>query len=68
LREIHAAPVAAHLHWLYVSCWGTGELLQYDVSDPLAPRHSGTVEIGGIVRRSPHPASGPVNGGPQSTA
>jgi selenium-binding protein 1 len=22
---------------LYVSCWGTGELLQYDVSDPFAP-------------------------------
>ncbi len=51
--------------WLYVSCWGTGELLQYDVSDPSAPRHSGTVEIGGIVKRSAHPASGPVNGGPQ---
>jgi methanethiol oxidase len=23
---------------LYVSCWGTGELKQYDVSDPAAPR------------------------------
>jgi methanethiol oxidase len=23
--------------FLYVSCWGTGDLLQYDVSDPFAP-------------------------------
>ena len=23
--------------WLYVSCWGTGELKQYDVSDPAQP-------------------------------
>ena len=23
--------------WLYVSCWGTGELKQYDVSDPFQP-------------------------------
>jgi selenium-binding protein 1 len=52
--------------FLYVSCWGTGELRQYDVSDPLAPRHTGTVQIGGIVRRAGHPAAeGPLNGGPQ---
>ncbi len=24
--------------FLYVSCWGTGELLQYDVSDPFNPK------------------------------
>ena len=24
--------------WLYVSCWGTGELKQYDVADPHNPR------------------------------
>ena len=24
--------------WLYVSCWGTGELRQYDVSDPFNPQ------------------------------
>ncbi len=23
--------------FLYVSCWGTGELSQYDVSDPFSP-------------------------------
>ena len=51
--------------FLYASCWGTGELRQYDVSDPFNPKFTGSVRIGGIVRRSPHPASGPVNGGPQ---
>jgi methanethiol oxidase len=50
---------------LYVSCWGTGELKRYDVTDPGNPRETGSVRIGGIVERSPHPASGPLNGGPQ---
>jgi len=52
---------------LYVSCWGTGELLQYDVSDPFAPVLSGKIEIGGIVARAAHPGSPAVarNGGPQ---
>ncbi len=52
--------------FLYVSCWGTGELRQYDVSDPFAPKLTGLLQIGGIVRRAGHPAvSGPLNGGPQ---
>jgi selenium-binding protein 1 len=42
---------------LYVSCWGTGEMKQYDVSDPFHPRETGSVRIGGIVGRVPHPAS-----------
>lgn len=52
---------------LYVSCWGTGELRQYDVSDPFAPRLTGSVHLGGIVRRAPHPLRPGValNGGPQ---
>jgi len=52
---------------LYVSCWGTGELRQYDVSDPFAPRLTGSVNIGGIVRRATHPfhPATPLNGGPQ---
>ena len=50
---------------LYVSCWGTGELRQYDVSNPQHPRLTGSVRLGGIVQRSPHPAAGPVSGGPQ---
>src|SRR5678815_630708 len=41
--------------FLYVSCWGTGELRQYDVSDPFEPRLVGSVHIGGIVRRTAHP-------------
>ena len=40
--------------WLYVSCWGTGELKQYDVSDIFHPRETGSVKLGGIVRRQPH--------------
>jgi methanethiol oxidase len=52
---------------LYVSCWGTGELRQYDVSDPFAPKLTGTLRIGGIVRRAAHPknAAQALNGGPQ---
>ena len=50
---------------LYVSCWGTGELKRFDVTDPRHPVETGSVRLGGIVRRSPHPAAGPVNGGPQ---
>ena len=41
--------------FLYVSCWGTGELRQYDVSDPFAPKLIGTLQIGGIVRRKRPP-------------
>ena len=51
--------------FLYVSCWGTGELRQYDVSDPFTPRQTGSIHLGGIVRKAAHPAAGPVNGGPQ---
>jgi methanethiol oxidase len=50
---------------LYVSCWGTGDLRQYDVSDPMRPRLTGCVRMGGIVSRAAHPAGGPLNGGPQ---
>jgi selenium-binding protein 1 len=53
--------------FLYVSCWGTGEMRQYDVSDPDHPRLTGSVRVGGIVSRATHPkAQGrPLNGGPQ---
>jgi selenium-binding protein 1 len=53
--------------WLYVSCWGTGELKQYDVSDLFNPRETGSVRIGGIVSRKPHPAAPDerLGGGPQ---
>jgi selenium-binding protein 1 len=53
--------------YLYVSCWGTGELRQYDVNDPFAPKLTGTLQIGGIVRRKAHPKNRDraLNGGPQ---
>lgn len=53
--------------WLYVSCWGTGELKRYDVGDPFHPVEAGSVRIGGIVNRTPHPAAPdlPLAGGPQ---
>ncbi len=51
--------------FLYVSCWGTGDLRQYDVSDPHHPRLTGTVRLGGIVSRAAHPRSGPLTGAPQ---
>ncbi|HEY6168587.1 MAG TPA: selenium-binding protein SBP56-related protein [Verrucomicrobiae bacterium] len=54
-------------HFLYVSCWGTGEMRQYDVSDPFKPKLTGSVHIGGIARRAPHPKNPgqPLAGGPQ---
>ena len=53
--------------FLYVSCWGTGQLIQYDVSDPFHPVEVGQVEIGGIVKRTGHPSDPEraLNGGPQ---
>lgn len=53
--------------FLYVSCWGTGELLQYDVTDPFQPVKVGSVKLGGIVSRTPHSSQpgSPLNGGPQ---
>jgi len=53
--------------FLYVSCWGTGELRQYDVSDPFNPKLTGSVHIGGIARQTSHPsaAANRLNGGPQ---
>jgi selenium-binding protein 1 len=52
---------------LYVSCWGTGELRRYDVSNPHDPRFTGSVHIGGIARRAAHPGAPdrPLNGAPQ---
>jgi selenium-binding protein 1 len=51
--------------YLYASCWGTGEFRQYDVSDPFNPQLTGSIRLGGIANRTAHPASGPLNGGPQ---
>ncbi len=51
--------------FLYVACWGTGELRQYDVTDPHAPKLTGSVRAGGIARKSPHPSGNQFAGGPQ---
>ncbi|PTB21067.1 selenium-binding protein [Trinickia symbiotica] len=53
--------------YLYVACWGTGDMRRYDVSDPQRPELVGSVRIGGIAARATHPrADGrPLNGGPQ---
>jgi selenium-binding protein 1 len=53
--------------FLYVSCWGTGEFIQYDVSDPVHPKKTGSIHTGGIVRRAAHPKKPKqaLNGGPQ---
>ncbi len=53
--------------YLYVACWGTGELRQYDVKDPMRPELAGSVRIGGIVQRGAHPGGRPFGGGPQMT-
>ncbi len=53
--------------FLYVSCWGTGELRQYDVTNPLRPRLTGRLTVGGS-HRTPHPAAPhrPLRGGPHT--
>lgn len=51
--------------FLYVSCWGTGELRQYDVSDPRQPKLNGSVHLGGVARRTAHPSDHRYDGGPQ---
>jgi selenium-binding protein 1 len=74
LRGFGAAPplitdinLSVDDRFLYVSCWGTGELRQYDVSDPFNPVFTGSVRIGGMVQRTAHPSDTerPLNGGPQ---
>jgi selenium-binding protein 1 len=41
--------------------------LQYDVSDPFHPRKTGSVHLGGIVRKAAHPKNpkAPLSGAPQ---
>jgi methanethiol oxidase len=51
--------------FLYVSCWGTGEFRQYDVSDPFNPRLTGTVRLGGVTRKASPFDGKSLTGGPQ---
>jgi selenium-binding protein 1 len=72
LKDLGAAPplttdisLSLDDRFLYVPSWGSGELRQYDVSDPFDPRLTGSVQLGGIVDRTPHPKAESLNGGPQ---
>jgi selenium-binding protein 1 len=68
-----AAPLVTDINlsvddrYLYVSCWGTGEFIQYDVTDPFNPRRVSSLKLGGMVNRTAHPSRPrtPLNGGPQ---
>ncbi|MDC0947728.1 selenium-binding protein SBP56-related protein [Gammaproteobacteria bacterium] len=51
--------------FLYVACWGTGELQQYDVSDPMNPTLAGKVELGGVTAKHKHPNGKTFGGAPQ---
>jgi selenium-binding protein 1 len=51
--------------FLYVACWGLGEMHQYDVTDPMKPVLAGKVEIGGIVTKTKHPNGKDFGYGPQ---
>ncbi|MEW6271798.1 MAG: selenium-binding protein SBP56-related protein [Thermodesulfobacteriota bacterium] len=72
LRDFKAVPplvtdinLSLDDRFLYVSCWGTGQLLQYDVSDPFHPKRTGEIRLGGIAKRTAHPRSGALTGAPQ---
>lgn len=68
-----AAPLVTDINlslddrYLYVSCWGTGEFIQYDVTDPFNPKKISAIRLGGMVKRASHPSAPTrrLNGGPQ---
>jgi selenium-binding protein 1 len=51
--------------FLYLACFGTGDLQQWDVSDPFHAKLAGKVRLGGVVSHAPHPKGGALNGGSQ---
>ena len=51
--------------FLYVACWGTGELRQYDVSNPRDVKLAGSVYLGGITRKTAAANGEAFEGGPQ---
>jgi selenium-binding protein 1 len=50
--------------FLYLSNWLHGDLRQYDVSDPTAPRLTGQLQLGGVLGR-PLDGDRELSGGPQ---
>ena len=51
--------------FMYVSAWLHGEVRQYDITDPLNPKLTGTVELGGITRPMAKIKDKELQGGPQ---
>jgi selenium-binding protein 1 len=51
--------------FLYVACWGTGEMRQYDVSDPRKPKLAGSVRLGGVAKHTKMPNGDAFPLGPQ---
>ncbi len=51
--------------YLYVPCFGLGEVHQYDVTDPLNPVFVDKIELGGIGRSTKHPSGNAFIFGPQ---
>src|SRR5215510_2490804 len=68
-----AAPLVTDINltvddrYLFVSCWGLGKFIQYDVTDPFNPKEVASLRLGGMVERAAHPSrpEQPLNGGPQ---
>ena len=50
--------------FLYFSNWLHGDLRQYDVSDPSAPKLTGQLQLGGVLGK-PSDGERDLNGGPQ---
>ncbi|HET8754939.1 MAG TPA: selenium-binding protein SBP56-related protein [Solirubrobacteraceae bacterium] len=50
--------------FLYLSNWLHGDLRQYDISDPKAPRLTGRLQLGGVLGRATD-GSRELGGGPQ---
>ena len=51
-------------HFLYLSNWLHGDLRQYDISDPKAPKLTGRLQLGGVLGR-PLDGDRELTGGPQ---
>ena len=51
--------------FLYFSNWLHGDLRQYDISNPAAPKHTGSVKLGGMFEEARHPNGTVLDGGPQ---
>jgi methanethiol oxidase len=50
--------------FLYCTCWLHGEVRQYDISDPAAPRLTGQLQLGGVLGKTSD-GNRELSGGPQ---